>query len=291
MIIGITGATGFIGRCIADLALRKGHEVIAYTRHPGRSVAGCEMRSFSLNAPPDLGSCEAVIHLAGEPILGIWTPEKKRRIVESRLLGTRRVVEAINAAREPPEVLVSGSAVGFYGDRGELELTESSKRGSGFLAETTHGWEAEAEKAKNIRAVLLRSAVVFGKSGGALKLLAPLFRAGLGARLGGGRQWMPWIHLQDEARLALFAVENMDVCGPLNAAAPWPVRNAEFTRSLANAVRRPAFLALPSAALRLLGDLSHELLDSKRVLPAAAVEHGFRFDFPELDLALKNLLT
>ena len=290
MIIGITGATGFIGRRIADLALRRGHEVIAFTRVPQRSVPGCEMRSFSLNTPPDLHGCEAVVHLAGEPLLGIWTPAKKRRVVESRLLGTRRVIEAINIAREPPEVFLSASAVGFYGDRGEVELTESSEPGSGFLAATVRAWEEEASKAQQTRVVLLRSGVVLGKSGGALKLLVRMFRCGLGARLGDGRQWMPWIHLHDEARLALFVLENMDIRGAVNGAAPWPVRNAEFTATLAKALRRPAFVHVPRWALRLAGDLSHELLDSKRVVPAVATEHGFRFDFPTLDIALDDLV-
>ena len=147
MTIGLTGATGFIGGKIIDLALRRGHEIVAFTREPRRTIPGCEMRAFSLDTVPDILGCEAIIHLAGEPVVGLWTAAKKRRIVESRVLGTRRIVEAINAASEKPEVLLSGSAIGFYGDRGEEELLETAPAGRGFLAETVQAWEAEAQRA------------------------------------------------------------------------------------------------------------------------------------------------
>jgi len=291
MLIGLTGATGFIGRKIIDIALRRGHEIAAFTRDPRRAIPGCEMRAFSLDRVPDIAGCEAFIHLAGEPVVGIWTAEKKRRITESRVIGTRRVVEAINAAREKPEVLLSGSAIGFYGDRGEEELTETSPCGRGFLADTTQAWEAEAQRVEGVRLVLLRTSLVLGKHGGALAPLAPIFRLGLGGPLGDGRQWMSWIHLHDLAQLALFAIENLDLRGPLNGSAPWPARNADFTRTLAATLHRPAFFRVPAFALRAaLGGFSHELLDSKRVLPAAALGHGFGFQFPELAPALKNLL-
>ena len=251
---------------------------------------GCEMRRFSLDAPPEIDGCEALVHLAGESVAGIWTAKKKRAIVESRVLGTRRLVEAIQAARVKPEVLVSGSAVGFYGDRAEEELTESSTPGSGFLAETVKAWETEARLAEGVRVVLLRTAVVLGRKGGALAAMEPIFKLGLGGVLGNGRQWMPWIHLEDLVSLILFAMENMDVSGAFNASAPWPVRNAEFTKSLAATLRRPAFFRVPAWALKAaLGGFSAELLESKRVLPAAALEHGFGFRFPELAPALANL--
>ena len=291
MHIGLTGATGFIGGRIIDLALRRGHEIVAFTRDPRRSIPGCEMREFSLERPPDIRGCEALIHLAGEPVAGLWTAAKKRRITESRVLGTRRVVEAINAAGEKPEVLLSSSAIGFYGDRGEEELTETSPAGTGFLADTTQAWEAEAQRAEGVRLVLLRTSLVLGKHGGALTPMTPLFKLGLGGPLGDGRQWMSWIHLDDLARLALFAIENLDIRGPLNGSAPWPARNAGFTRTLAATLHRPAFLRIPAFALRAaLRGFARELLDSKRVLPAAALDHGFGFQFPELAPALKNLL-
>ena len=291
MHIGVTGATGFIGGKIIDLALRRGHEIVAFTRAPRRAIPGCEMRDFSLERPPDIAGCEALIHLAGESVMGLWTAAKKRRITESRVLGTRRVVEAINAAREKPEVLLSGSAIGFYGDRGDTELTETSPGGTGFLAATTQAWEVEAERVEGVRLVTLRTSLVLGKSGGALAPMTPIFQLGLGGPLGDGRQWMSWIHLDDLAQLALFAIENLDVRGPLNGSAPWPVRNADFTRTLAATLHRPAFLRVPAFALRAtLGDYARELLDSKRVLPAAALDYGFGFTFAELAPALKNLL-
>jgi uncharacterized protein (TIGR01777 family) len=293
MNIGLTGASGFLGGRILDLALRRGHEIIAFTRTPDRAIPGCTMRAFSLDTPPDLSGCEAVIHLAAESPIGWWTAAKKRRILESRVLGTRRIAEAIAATTPRPEVLVSGSAIGFYGDRGEEELTEGLSPGHGFLAETVQAWEAEAAAAaKDVRVVLLRTALVFGRKGGAWPLLSLPFRFGLGARLGDGRQWMSWIHLEDVARLALFAVENLDLRGPLNAAAPWPVRNADFTRLLARQLHRPAFLRAPAFLLRAaLGDFSQEILDSKRVLPALACEHGFGFQFPEVEAALRDLAS
>jgi len=290
MILGITGATGFIGRALTDHALRRGHEVVAFTRDPRRKIPGCEMRSFSLDSAPDITGCDAIIHLAGESIFGLWTPTKKRRIVASRVEGTRRIVEAIARVPAKPEVLVSGSAIGFYGDSGERELTEQSPAGAGFLAETVLAWEGEAARVEGVRTVFIRSGIVLGRGGGALRVMAPVFRAGLGGRLGSGRQWMPWIHLEDEVRLLLFTVENLDVRGPLNATAPWPVRNDEFTRTLAATLRRPAFLRVPAFALRVLGEFSHELLDSKRVLPAAALDHGYGFRFSELAPALRNLV-
>lgn len=292
MHIGLTGASGFIGGKIIDLALRRGHEIVAFTRDPRRAIPGCEMRAFSLEAPPDIHGCEALIHLAGEPVVGLWTAAKKRRIVESRVLGTRRLVEAINAASEKPEVLLSGSAIGFYGDRGEEELTETAPAGTGFLAETSQAWEGEAQRAAVVRVITLRTSIVLGKKSGALPLMALPFRLGLGGALGDGQQWMSWIHLDDLAQLALFAIENLDLRGPLNGSAPWPTRNADFTKTLAATLHRSAFFRVPAFALRAaLGGFSHELLDSKRVLPATALDHGFHFQFPELAPALANLLA
>lgn len=291
MYIGLTGATGFIGGKLIDLALRRGHEIIAFTRNPEARIAGCEMRPFSVDRPPDLRGCEAVVHLAGESVVGLWTQAKKERIRKSRVEGARRIVEAINALDTPPEVFVCGSAIGFYGDSGEAELTETTPPGEGFLSETVRAWEAEALRAERTRTVLLRTGLVLGRGAGTLGVMAPVFRAGLGGQMGDGRQWMSWIHLEDEVRLILFALENLDVQGPLNATAPWPVRNADFTRVLAKTVRRPAIFRVPAFALRLaLRDFSHELLDSKRVLPAAALDHGFGFQFSELAPALKDLL-
>jgi uncharacterized protein len=293
MRIGVTGATGFVGRAVLKLAHQRGHEVIAFTRSPDRpNEWAAEQRAFSLEEPPDLRGCEAIIHLAGEPIVGIWTAKKKRAIVESRVEGTRRLVEALSQLEEKPEAFVSASAIGWYGDRGDTELTETSSQGSGFLADTCAAWEAEATKASVERVVVVRTSVVLGRNGGAMKAMAPVFRLGLGGVIGSGRQWMSWIHLEDHARLLLFAVEDMNVRGVLNASSPWPDYHADFVKTLARVLHRPAFFRVPAFVVRLLlRGLSAELLESKRVLPAAALEFGFGFKFPELEPALRDLLT
>jgi len=294
MQLALTGATGFVGRHVIRLAVRRGYEVVAFARDPSRAVHDCiETRKFSTDAPPDLSGCEAVIHLAGENVAGIWTRGKMQRIRDSRILGTRRIAEAIRASSHPPDVLVSASAAGIYADGGESEITEDSPHGAGFLADTCRAWETEALAAEPIcRTVCARIGLVLGKGGGALRAMLPFFRLGLGARIGGGRQWMPWIHAEDLASLLLFAVENLDVRGALNATAPWPVRNSEFTAALARIVRRPAFLAVPAFVLRpVLREFSRELLGSKRVLPAVATAHGFGFRFPELAPALADIVA
>ena len=294
MIIGITGATGFIGKRIVELAIRQGHAVIAFTRDPARVISGCaETRKFSLDDKVDAGGCDAIIHLAGEPVAGLWTGEKRRRIRDSRVLGTRHLLDAILAAKNPPRVLVSGSAVGYYGDTGENETDEASPPAEGgFLPKVAQAWESEAVRAreKNVRVVLLRTSIVLGTAGGALRAMSPIFRAGLGGKLGSGRQWMSWIHLDDEAALALFAIEHGDLEGPLNAVAPQPCRNAEFTKALARALHRPAFFRVPAFLLKImLGEFSHELLDSKRIVSTRAAASGFTHRFPSLDAALADI--
>jgi uncharacterized protein (TIGR01777 family) len=293
MIVGLTGASGFVGRHILRHAVQRGHEVIAFSRRPEQSVPGVrETRLFSLDAPPDLRGCAAVIHLAGEPILGMWTRTKRDRILKSRVEGTRRLVEGIAALSERPEVLVSASAIGYYQPGADQELTELAPADDGFLAGAVRAWESEAIKAQTERVVLLRIAVVLGKEGGALRLMAPVFRLGLGGTLGDGQQWMSWIHVEDLARLALFAMEDADVCGPVNASAPWPVRQRDFSQALAAVLHRPAFFRVPAFLLRaLLGGLAGELLESKRVVPAAAISAGFGFKFSEVEPALRDLFA
>jgi uncharacterized protein (TIGR01777 family) len=293
MRIALTGATGFVGRHLVQAAIRRGFEVVAFTRNPSRIVRDCvETRLFSLDAPPDLRECDAVIHLAGENVVGIWTAAKKRRILESRVLGTGRLVEAIRALGTPPEVLVSASAVGYYGDGGEAELTELAPPGNSndFRAKVCADWEkAAAPAAGQCRVVLPRIAIVLGRDGGMLKVTRRIFRLGLGGRLGHGRQWLPWIHVDDLVALLLFAVENMDIRGAVNAASPWPVRNADFTRALARAVHRPAIFPVPAFLLRLIFlGFAQGLLASQRVVPAAAMDHGFSFKFPEVEPALRD---
>jgi uncharacterized protein (TIGR01777 family) len=291
MKIGITGAGGLIGRHVAALARERGHEVIGFTRDPeGR---GPGWRHFSTSEPPDLKGCDAILNLAGESVIGLWTPGKRRKIRESRVLATRRIVEAMQSAAVPPRVLVNGSAIGFYGDTGDRAVDEQSPRGSGFLADVCEAWEAEALRAREsgARVALLRTGVVFSTEGGALAAMLPAFRLGLGGRLGSGGQWIAWIHIADEAALALEAIENETIHGPVNATAPNPVTNAEFTKTLAATLHRPSIFGVPAFALRAaLDGFASELLESRRILPAAAMAAGFQFQYPSLPDALRQLL-
>jgi uncharacterized protein (TIGR01777 family) len=224
--------------------------------------------------------------LAGESILGLWTREKRRRILESRVEGTRRLVEGIASAAVKPRVLVSASAIGFYGDTGDRIVDETSPAGTGFLAEVAQAWEAEAVKAEamGVRVVRLRIGFVLGRDGGAMRLIRPVFRLGLGGRLGSGRQWMSCIEIADLAAMVMTCLHDASISGPVNAVMLEPVTNAEFTRAVARSVHRPALFPVPAFALRLaLGDLSHLLLDSQRVVPRVMQKMGFDWKRPHLD--------
>jgi uncharacterized protein (TIGR01777 family) len=278
MNISISGASGFIGRHLMKSLAQAGHSLRALSRH----------------APPaeSLREADAIIHLAGEPVAQRWTADAKRRILDSRVVGTRNLVEALAALPRRPEALICASAIGYYGSRGDELLTESSAPGSGFLPEVCVAWEREAQAAEEfgIRVVRVRTGVVLDANGGALVRMLPPFRMGVGGRLGSGRQWMSWIHLEDLAALFQFAVESQ-VRGPLNAVAPNPVTNSDFTRELAHALRRPAVFPVPEFALKMLfGEMADVLLASQRVAPAAAEAAGFRFRFPQLAPALESLL-
>ena len=286
MRLGITGATGFLGARAAALAVARGWDVVPFTRHPRTPDA----RRFSLEEPLDVDGLDAVLHLAGEPVFGLWTKEKRRRIMSSRVEGTRRVAEGFARAAQPPRVLVSGSAIGFYGDTGDREVDEASPGGQGFLADVCRAWEGAAERVTNARVVLLRTGFVLGRDGGAMKMILPVFRLGLGGKLGSGRQWMSCVHVDDVAGLALWSVENEAVRGPLNAVMPQPVTNADFTRTLARAVHRPAVLPSPAFLLRLvLGRMASLLLDSSRVRPSVALHHGYRYAYADVASALDEV--
>lgn len=298
MNITVTGGTGFIGKRLVERLLADGHIVHIVGRSP-RTALPPDTR-FSLwdamaGEPPMecLEEADAVVHLAGEPIAQRWTPEIKRRILASRVDGTRHLVQAIARRSRPLPVLVSVSGIDYYGPRGDEILTESSTSGKGFLPEVCIGWEREAREAEKLgaRVVILRFGLVLGM-GGALGKMLPPFKMGLGGRLGDGRQWMSWIHAEDVVSLILFVLEQPAVKGPVNATSPNPARNAEFTHTLARVLRRPAILPVPLSGLRLLfGEMSEVLLASHRVLPKAAETAGFKFGFPDLGPALKHLLT
>jgi uncharacterized protein (TIGR01777 family) len=281
MNIGVIGATGYVGTRFCSMAEGLGHSVVRFSR---QSHAG--FRRIDSSSPLDFSGLDAVVNLAGEPILGFWTPEKKQKILRSRVEITRKVVSSM---RENVHVLVNASAVGFYGNTGEREVDESTPAGSGFLSEVCQAWEDAAmpvEKA-GCRLVRLRIGFVTGP-GGAMRLVRPVFQLGLGGSLGSGRQWMSCIHVDDVAGMILWALENKLVSGALNAVNAEPVRNEEFTRTLSRVLNRPAILPAPSCALKLaLGELSHILLDSARVLPTVAQRMGYAFRYPTLESGLR----
>lgn len=290
MKIGITGITGLIGRALSVRAAEKGHEVVGFSRRPNAiDVEGCrEMRTME---PLSLNGLDAVVNLAGESIMGVWTRSKKERIRRSRVEVTRAVVEAL---REPggPRVLVNGSAIGIYGDTGNGLKNETSPPGRGFLAEVAQAWEAEAVRAEpfGTRVVRLRIGFVLGRQAPSVRMIRRIFRAGLGGRLGSGRQGMSCVHIDDVVGMILWSLEREDVHGPLNAVLPEPSTNAEFTRLVARVCGRPAWFPVPAFVLRLaLGELSNLVLDSQRVEPAVAREMGYRHAFPTLKSAVEDV--
>jgi len=296
----VTGATGFVGPRL--LRLLNGPVVLS--RNPDRAQQSighlCSriVHWDSVQGPPPPQAFEGidvVLHLAGESVAeGRWTPAQKSRIRDSRVIGTRHLVQGIAQASEKPTVLVSASAVGYYGDRGEEELPESAPPAHDFLADVCVEWEREALAAERlgVRVVTARTGIVLGAGGGALaKMLTP-FKLGGGGPLGNGRQWMPWIHVADLARLYMHAAETASVHGPMNSVAPHPVRNSEFTKALARQLHRPAFLPAPYFGLRLLfGEFAKVLFASQRVIPQVALDTGFVFQYPEIAAALREILA
>jgi uncharacterized protein len=297
MKITLTGGSGLIGRRLLKTLSGNGHALHILSRHAGTNLpANIKLSVWNAlkgEPPADaLDGADAVIHLAGEPIAQKWTVEARQRIRDSRVLGTERLVQALSTMSRRPSVLVSASAIGIYGSRGDETLTESSPPGSGFLAELCQEWEKAADLAESlgIRVVKIRTGVVLDKNGGALAKMLPAFRNFAGGRLGSGKQWMSWIHLQDLGNLFRYAVEN-PLAGVLNGTAPNPVTNAEFTKKLAAAMNRPALVPVPAVALKaIFGEMSELLLGSQRVLPKAAAAAGFQFQYADLGPALANLL-
>ena len=298
MNVTITGASGLVGRRLLKNLTASGHSVHVLSRHAGTNLPpGVKLSVWDAvrGLPPEdsLRGSDAVIHLAGEPVAQRWSDEAKRRIRDSRVTGTRNLVAAIAKLANPPQTLVSASAVGYYGSRGDEVLDESSAAASGFLAELCADWEKEALAAESlgVRVVLVRTGLVLDARGGALKRMLPPFRMGAGGKLANGRHWMSWIHVEDLVSMYRFAVENPDIRGAFNGVAPNPVTNDDFTRALAGAVRRPAVCPMPALALKLLfGEMSGILLSSQRVVPKAPLAAGFTFRFPQLDAALADVL-
>jgi uncharacterized protein (TIGR01777 family) len=295
--IVISGASGFIGRRLLKTLAQGGRSLHVLSRHQGTNLPP-GVRLFTWNpvkgAPPEdaLRDADAVFHLAGEPVAQRWSDDVKRRIRESRVIGTRNLVQGIDKLSRKPAALICASATGYYGTRGDEALTESAPAGKGFLAETCVEWEREALAAEplGVRVALIRTGMALDPRGGALQRLLPPFRMGVGGKLGNGRQWVPWIHLEDLANLYAFALDN-PVRGAVNGTAPNPVTNADFTHALASALHRPAVLPIPAFAMKALyGEMAQILFDSQRVLPGVAENMGFRFRFPQLPGALADLL-
>src|SRR5262245_27588422 len=297
MRIGITGGTGFLGSRLVRRLVERGDIPIVFARNPTTGVSTREVayRTWDTLTPlsPDgVSDLDALIHLAGESVVGVWTQNKKQRIYDVRVLGARHLVDALEQAWPRPKILLSSSASGYYGDGGDAVLTESSPQGVGFLAQLCAEWEAEAMRAtqSGVRVVTLRTTLPLDAGGGLLRGLLVPFRFGLGAMLGSGRQWMPWIHIEDWIALVLYALDNPAMSGPLNLAAPEPVRNAEFTRTLAHVLRRPALFRVPAFILNRFPQGREGALVSQRIVPAKAEAEGYRFRHPRLGEALQNLL-
>ncbi len=306
MNIVMTGATGLVGTALVQTLSREGHTIYRLLRPGSEKRDRPGDRVYDIQWTPDHpeldelpgsagGQVDAIINLGGASVAnGRWTDERKPLLRASRIDTTRGVVSAIAQMKKPPEVLISASAIGYYGDRGDELLTESSAAGQGFLADLAQEWEAEAAKAKalGVRVVLARFGIILAKHGGALPQMMAPFKFGLGAKLGSGRQWMSWVALEDAVEIIRRALAGDDFNGPLNVVSPAPMTNAEFTKVLAEVMHRPAIFAAPAFVLRLaMGEMADEaLLASERVAPKSLQEHGYAFLHSDLRETLNAIL-
>lgn len=303
MKILVTGATGLVGTALVGALASDGHTVCRLVRPQTRAEGGTH-GAFDVAWNPETGElggaavgADAVVNLAGASIAdGRWTDSRKHLLRTSRVDATRSLVTALGKMNAKPSVLVSASAIGYYGNRGDEVLTEASTPGEGFLSDLAKDWEAEALRAEmfRTRVVLLRFGIILAKHGGALPKMMLPFRLGFGGRIASGKQWMPWVALDDVVEIIKFVLSTQDVSGPLNVVAQEPVRNVDFTRVLAEVLHRPALFPTPALALKVA--LGHEmaealLLSSNRVVPAALTRGGYRFSFSQLELALRSILT
>ena len=295
MKILISGASGLIGTAIANSLLQKGHQVVALRRNTTKTTPCWNIESKEINLGSDQ-QIDVVIHLAGENIVaGRWSQQRKDRILNSRVEGTKLIADFFAKADYRPKVIISASAIGFYGDRGNEELNEDSDKGSGFLADVCQQWEDSTESAANagIRVVNIRSGMVLSAKGGALaKMLFP-FKIGLGGILGNGKQYISWITIDDVVGIINHIINNEDLHGPINLVSPNPVTNHCFTKELGKILNRPTILPLPTFLVRIIfGEMGKELLlTSTKVIPGKLQRSGYSFKDPTLDIALKNLLT
>jgi uncharacterized protein (TIGR01777 family) len=293
MKITVTGASGLLGGKLVDRLRARGDEVVTLSRNPsGPGV----LRWLPEQEPAPqaaLNGCDAVVHLAGEAVAQRWSDDAKRRIRRSRELGTRNLVAGIDAAEPRPRVLVASSAVGYYGAHGDEEVDERTPAGDGFLAQVCVVWEREAQRATELglRVVNVRTGVVLDRDGGALAKMLPFFKLGVGGPVAGGRQYLPWIHVDDVIGIYLAALDGDDWTGPVNAAAPTPVANATFSKALGRALHRPAFAPVPGFAVRVLyGEMAEIVTTGQRVIPRRAQDLGYAFAHPDLHEALRAAL-
>jgi uncharacterized protein len=301
MRVAVTGATGLIGTRLVRALQVRGDEVTVLSRDALRAreaLGDVDAHAWTpLDGPAPAGALsgrDGVVHLAGESIAQRWTNATRRRIHETREIGTRNLVDGLRAADPRPRVLVSASGVDYYADAGDQPLTEDAPAGDGFLAEVCVAWEREAQTAADlgVRVVRVRTAVVLDASGGALAKMLPFFRLGIGGPVAGGRQYLPWIHADDIVGIYLAALDDDRWTGPVNAAAPDPPTNHEFSRALGRALRRPAIAPIPELAVRALyGDMAEIVTQGHRVVPARAQELGYEFRHTELDEALRDALS
>lgn len=309
MRIMVTGATGFVGQALCRLLLQEGHAVVALSRNAAHAQAVLSPQISCLTWGDErasswqekLGEVDTVIHLAGEPVGGgRWTAEYKRKIYDSRVLTTRTLVEAIGRQSARPSALICASAVGYYGDRKDEILTETSPPGDDFLAVTCRDWEAEAARAEawGLRVARMRIGIVLGDGGALKQMLYPLplpispFKLGLGGPIGSGRQWFPWVHLEDTVEMFLWAATTTGLQGAFNVTAPQPVTNAEFVHTIGRILHRPAVAPVPGLLLKAaLGEFAEALLSGQRAWPQAAQQAGYAFRHPHLEEALRTLLA
>jgi uncharacterized protein (TIGR01777 family) len=295
MRVVVTGASGLIGSRLCEVLKSRGDEVVALSRSGGDTGERVRWDPVAGPAPAGtLAGADAVVNLAGEPIAQRWTEEAKRKIRDSRVLGTRNLVEGLHAADPRPGVLASASAAGIYGDRGDQPLDESSSKGTDFLATVCTDWEAAAAVAATelgMRVVYVRTGVVLDAAGGALKTMLPPFRLGLGGPIAGGKQYLPWVALDDVVGIYLAAIDGPTWSGPVNAAAPTAATNADFAHALGRALHRPAFAPVPAFVLRArYGEMATIVTSSARMVPRRAQELGYEFKYPRLDGALAAAL-
>ena len=304
MRIFLTGATGFIGSNLVKRLLLDNHDIVCYVRNVekarktlGHKVELLQTTAFDNHLIATLEKCDVVINLAGAPIIKRWTKNNKKQIYNSRVKLTEKITNLITRCRTRPKVIISSSAVGYYGNPGDKKVDENSKIGSTYLSTLCSKWENvaypfnESGNLLDTRVVILRTGVVLGNGGALKKMLLP-FKLGIGGILGNGKQWMPWIHISDMIKIIIFSINNKEVCGPINCVSPNPVTNKKFTKDMGSILKRPTIFPVPGFVLRLIfGESSCVLLDSQRVVPKQLINNKFSWKFANIKSALKDLLN